>query len=150
ETAWSLSGQHTGSTDIPLTDRGRAEAAALGRRLALRRFALVLVSPLQRARETCRIAGFGDIAHIDPNLHEWSYGDAEGRTIAEVRAARPGWSLWDQGPPGGESLEQVAGRAAALIERVQAADGDVLLFGHGHILRILTACWLRLPPSAAR
>jgi probable phosphoglycerate mutase len=149
ETAWSLSGQHTGSTDIPLTDRGRAEAAALGRRLAGRRFALVLVSPLQRARETCRIAGYGYVAQTDPNLHEWSYGSIEGRTLSEVRAAHPDWSLWNDGPPGGEHLEHVAARAAALIERVRAVEGDVLLFGHGHILRILTACWLELPPRVA-
>ena len=150
ETEWSLSGAHTGSTDIPLTENGRRGAAAVGRFLAGRRFALVLVSPLQRARETCRIAGYEDVAQVEPNLREWSYGDIEGRTTAEVRQERPGWSLWDDGPPNGESVEQVAARAQTVIARAGTAGGDVLLFAHGHILRILTACWLGLPPVRAR
>jgi broad specificity phosphatase PhoE len=150
ETEWSLSGAHTGSTDIPLTGNGRAGAVAIGRYLAGRRFALVLVSPLQRARETCRLAGYDDVAHVEPNLHEWSYGDIEGRTTAEVQQEHPGWSLWDDGPPHGESVEQVAVRARAVIDRAGAAGGDVLMFAHGHILRILTACWLGLPALTAR
>jgi broad specificity phosphatase PhoE len=150
ETEWSLTGAHTGSTDVPLTENGRAGALAVGRYLAGRHFALVLVSPLQRARETCRLAGYDDVAQVEPNLREWSYGNIEGRTTAEVRAGRPGWSLWDDGPPDGETLGQVASRARAVIERVDAAGGDVLLFAHGHVLRILTACWLGLPPDAAR
>jgi broad specificity phosphatase PhoE len=151
ETEWSLSGAHTGSTDIPLTDNGRAGALAVGRYLARCPFALVLVSPLQRARETCRLAGYGDVAQVEPNLREWSYGDVEGRTTAEVRAEHPDWSLWDDGPPHGESIDQVAARAQAVIARATGAGGDVLLFAHGHILRILTACWLELsPPTAQR
>jgi probable phosphoglycerate mutase len=150
ETEWSLTGAHTGSTDIPLTENGREGARAVGRYLTGRHFALVLVSPLQRARETCRLAGYDEVAQVEPNLREWSYGDIEGRTTAEVRAVRPGWSLWDDGPPHGETVDQVAVRARAVIERVDAAGGDVLLFAHGHVLRILTACWLGLPPDAAR
>ena len=150
ETEWSLSGAHTGSTDIPLTENGRAGAMAVGRYLAGRRFGLVLVSPLQRARETCRLAGYEDVAQVEPNLREWGYGDIEGRTTAEVREAHPGWSLWDDGPPRGESVEQVATRARAIIQGIEKTGSDVLLFAHGHVLRILTACWLELPPNTAR
>ena len=150
ETEWSLSGAHTGSTDIPLTENGRAGAVAIGRYLAGRHFDLVLVSPLQRARETCRLAGYDDVAEVEPNLREWVYGDIEGRTTAEVRQEHPGWSLWDDGPPHGESVEAVAARAQLVIDRVLAERGDVLLFAHGHVLRILTACWLGLLPDTAR
>jgi broad specificity phosphatase PhoE len=150
QTEWSLSGQHTGSTDIPLTDEGRAEAAAIGRYLAGRRFAMVLVSPLQRARESCRIAGYDAVAEVDPDLREWGYGRYEGRTTAEIRAERPGWSLWDDGVEGGESVEAVGARASRVIERAEAAGGDVLLFAHGHVLRILAARWLGLPANAGR
>jgi len=150
ETEWSLSGAHTGSTDIPLTENGCAGALAVRRYLARRPFALVLVSPLQRARETCRLAGYDDVAEVEPNLREWSYGDIEGRTTAEVMAERPGWSLWRDGPPHGENIGRVAARARAVIDRAEAAGGDVLLFGHGHILRVLTACWLGLAPDAAQ
>ncbi len=153
ETEWSRSGAHTGRTDIPLTDAGRANAAAVGRYLANRRFALVLVSPMQRARETCRIAGY-DNALIDPDLSEWDYGDHEGRTTAEIQAERPGWSLWTDGVPNGETAAQVAARAERVIARALAATGgaeaDVALFAHGHILRILTARWLGLPPEDGR
>jgi broad specificity phosphatase PhoE len=149
ETEWSRSGAHTGRTDIPLTEAGRAAAVAIGRKLA-GRFAVALTSPLERARETCRLAGFGDVAQIEPNLREWDYGDYEGRTTAEIRAERPGWSLWDDGPLHGEPIEQVAARARAVLARAEAAGGDVLLFAHGHILRILAACWLDLPPQAGR
>jgi probable phosphoglycerate mutase len=155
ETAWSLSSRHTGRTDLPLTDAGRVNAVALGRYLAGRQFALVLTSPLARAMETCRLAGFGSAAQIDPNLCEWDYGDYEGHTTAEIRAQRPDWFLWACGVPNGESIEQVAARADAVIARATMtpaprADGDVALFAHGHLLRILTARWLGLPPEAGR
>jgi len=150
ETEWSLSGQHTGRTDVPLTAAGEARAAALGRYLAGRRFALVLTSPLQRARETCRIAGYGGAAQIEPNLCEWDYGAYEGRTSGDIRKEVPGWDLWTMGVVGGETVEQVGRRARLVIERACAASGDVALFAHGHILRILAACWLDLAPSAGR
>ena len=110
----------------------------------------MLTSPLQRARETCRIAGYGDVAQIEPNLREWDYGAYEGRTTADIRKEAPDWDLWTMGVPGGETIEQVAARARLVIERASAAGGDVALFAHGHILRILTACWLGLAPSAGR
>jgi broad specificity phosphatase PhoE len=150
ETKWSLSGQHTGRTDIPLTDGGRANAAALGRYLAGRQFALVLTSPLERARETCALAGFGAVAQIDPDLCEWNYGDYEGRTTAEIHLECPDWFLWTDGVPNGESIQQVAARADAVIARATQALGDVALFAHGHLLRILTARWLALDPSCGR
>jgi probable phosphoglycerate mutase len=150
ETAWSLSGAHTGRTDLPLTDAGRARAEAIGRYLKGRRFALVLASPLERARETCRLAGYGDVAQFDPSLREWDYGDYEGKTTAEIRQQAPDWALWTNGVPNGETVEQVAQRARAVIERAVSAGGDVALFAHGHILRILTACWLGLEPAAGR
>jgi broad specificity phosphatase PhoE len=150
DTAWSLSGAHTGRNDLPLTPEGENKAAALRQRLAGLNFALVLVSPLQRARRTSELAGFGARAQIDPNLMEWNYGDYEGRTTDEIHRERPGWSLFRDGVPGGETIEQVAVRARAVIQRALGADGDVALFAHGHVLRILTACWLELPPDAAR
>jgi broad specificity phosphatase PhoE len=150
ETEWSLSGAHTGRTDIPLTEKGRRQAASLSELLRGRSFALVLSSPLQRAVETCRLAGYGDGAQIDPDLQEWNYGDYEGRTTAEIQKQRPGWSLWTDGVPNGEHIDQVASRAEAVIARAMQASGDAALFGHGHILRILTACWLELPPADGR
>jgi broad specificity phosphatase PhoE len=150
ETEWSRSGAHTGRTDLPLTDAGRERAAAIGRCLDGRRFALVLTSPLQRARETCRLAGYGDDAVVEPDLREWDYGDYEGRTTADIRKERPGWSLWTDGVPNGETIEQVASRADSVMERALRAGGDVALFAHGHILRILAARWLELPPTAGR
>ncbi len=150
ETEWSLSGAHTGRTDIPLTERGREMAAAIGDFLRGRRFALVLSSPLRRAQETCEAAGFGGVAIGDSNLLELDYGDYEGRTTQEIQRERPGWSLWRDGCPNGETFEHAAERARAVIECVLGADGDVALFAHGHILRILTACWLGLPPDAGR
>jgi len=150
ETAWSLSGAHTGKTDLPLTDAGRARAEALGRYLKQRPFALVLTSPLGRARETCRLAGYGEVAQIDADLLEWDYGNYEGRTTAEIRQREPGWSLWADGVPNGETVEQVGQRARRVIERAASAAGDVTLFAHGHILRILTACWLGLEPAGGR
>jgi broad specificity phosphatase PhoE len=153
ETEWSRSGTHTGLSDIPLTAAGRAEAAALGRYLAARPFALVLVSPLERARETCRLAGYEN-ALPDPDLREWDYGDYEGLTTPQIQAERPAWSLWTDGVPNGESAAQVAARAERVIARALAAesiaDGDVALFAHAHILRVLTARWLALPPEDGR
>ena len=150
ETEWSLSGAHTGRTDLPLTERGREQAQAIARCLSGRRFALVLTSPLERARETCRLAGYGDMATVDPKLHEWDYGDYEGRSSAQIQQTVPGWSLWRDGVPNGESIAQVAGRASAVIDRALRGTGDVALFAHGHILRILTASWLGLPPEDGR
>jgi broad specificity phosphatase PhoE len=150
ETAWSLSGAHTGRTDIPLTANGRAQAEALGRWLAGRAFTLVLTSPLSRARETCELAGFGARAEIEPNLREWDYGDYEGRTTSEIHEQNPHWFLWRDGVPCGETPDQVAARADAVIARAGAAAGDVALFAHGHLLRVLAARWLRLEPAAGR
>ncbi len=150
ETEWSRSGAHTGRTDIPLTGAGRARAEAIGEYLRGRNFALVLTSPLQRARETCRLAGYGGVAQIDPDLREWDYGGYEGRTTAEIRQQSPDWALWKDGVPNGETVEQVGARAARVIERVGRVEGDVALFAHGHLLRILTAVWLRLEPAAGR
>ena len=150
ETEWSRSGAHTGRTDLPLTKSGEDRAAATGRFLAGRPFSLVLTSPLKRAIDTCRIAGCGEVAKVEPNLREWDYGDYEGRTTADIRRDAPNWSLWTMGVPGGETLEQVAERARLVIERVSCVNGQVALFAHGHILRILTACWLDLSPDAGR
>jgi len=154
ETEWSRSGAHTGRTDIPLTPAGRENAAALGRLLAGRPWSLapglVLCSPMERARETCRLAGFGDVAQTEPNLREWDYGEFEGRTTAEIRQEIPSWSLWVDGVRHGETVDQVAARAGAAIARALAAEGDVLLFAHGHILRILAARWLGLAGDAGR
>lgn len=146
ETEWSLSGAHTGLTDIPLTAAGQDRARAIGDKLAGIDFAMVLTSPLTRARQTCELAGFGDRAIVEPNLVEWNYGDYEGMTTADIRKERPGWYLFRDGVPGGENVEQVGARARLVIERALTTDGNVALFGHGHILRILTACWLELPP----
>ncbi len=150
ETAWSLSGAHTGLTDLPLTPAGEARAAQIKGRLEGNRFSLVLTSPLQRARRTCELAGFGSVAQIEPNLLEWNYGDYEGRTTDEVRKQRPGWSLFRDGVPGGETIEAVGKRAQAVIDRALEADGDVALFAHGHILRILASVWLGIEPAGAR
>jgi broad specificity phosphatase PhoE len=146
ETEWSRSGAHTGRTDLPLTAAGRDNAVAIGRWLNGRAFALVLSSPMERARDTCRVAGYGDAAHVDANLCEWDYGDYEGRTTPDIQTERPGWSLWRDGVPNGETIGQVAARAEAVLARAVTADGDTALFAHGHILRILTACWLELDP----
>ncbi len=150
ETEWTVTGQHTGRTDIPLTALGRRQAAALGRRLAGRTFALVLVSPLTRAMETCRIAGYADVAKPMDDLLEWDYGAYEGRTTPEIRTQGPGWTIWTGNPPDGETLEHVARRAGNVIAQAAAAGGDVALFAHGHLLRVLAACWLGLPPDAGR
>jgi len=150
ETAWSLSGQHTGTTDIPLTDNGRRLAAQIGPALARETFALVLVSPMQRARETCDLAGFGDKAIIDSDLMEWNYGDYEGLTPKQIREAAPGWLIFRDGCPGGEAPEQVAARVDRVIARARAAEGDVALFAHGHVLRVLAARWIGLPATAGQ
>jgi probable phosphoglycerate mutase len=150
ETEWSLSGAHTGRTDIPLTASGEQNALGIRDKLAGQRFALVLVSPLQRARRTCEIAGYGGVAQVDPDLMEWDYGSYEGRTTDEIRKDRPGWFLFRDGVPNGETIEQVAARARAVIDRAVQANGDVALFAHGHILRILATCWLGLPPVDAK
>jgi broad specificity phosphatase PhoE len=148
ETEWSLSGQHTSRTDLPLLEGGVHVAEALGRRLAERSFALVLASPMMRARETARLAGFGQALEITEDLHELGYGEYEGRTTAEIRVERPGWDIWTYGAPGGEPLESAAARADRVIARADAAGGDVALFAHGHILRIIGARWIDLPPQA--
>jgi broad specificity phosphatase PhoE len=145
ETEWSLSGRHTGRTDIPLTDAGRARARELGERLAGRDFALVLTSPLQRARETCELAGLGAHAQVRDDLLEWDYGDYEGVTTAEIRRERPDWFLWRDGCPNGERPEDVQRRADRVIAEILGVDGDAALFSHGHFLRALGARWIELP-----
>ena len=145
ETDWSRDGRHTGVTDKPLTDVGRAQAAALGERLAGHRFALVLTSHRSRATETARLAGFGQ-ATADPDLAEWDYGALEGRRTAEIEADFPGWTIWSGPWPDGEAIDQVSARADRVIARCLApeVDGDALVFGHGHMLRVLAARWLGL------
>ena len=144
ETAWSLSGQHTGLTDLPLTARGERTASRLRQRLAGLTFAKVFTSPLQRARRTCELAGFGPVAEIDNDLLEWNYGEYEGRRTSEIRAERPDWQLFRDGCPGGESPQQVAARADRAVCRLRAVGGDVLLFSSGHFLRVLAVRWIGL------
>ena len=148
ETEWARLGRHTGHTDIPLTDAGRAQARSLASRLAGLEFAAVLSSPLVRASETARLSGFDGIVTADPDLREWDYGDDEGRTAVEIRAERPGWTIWRNGVRGGEAIEAVAARADRVIARARALEGDTLAFAHGHVGRILAARWVGLPPSA--
>jgi len=155
ETEWSAGGRHTGRTDVPLTEAGEAQARALGAALAGHEFALVLTSPLARARETCRLAGLEDRAEVSYALVEWDYGDYEGRRTVEIREERPGWTLWTDGVPNGETAAEVAARTRTVIERANAVfrsndGGDVVLFAHGHVLRVLTATWLGLPPEDGR
>jgi broad specificity phosphatase PhoE len=150
ETAWSLSGQHTGRTDLPLTERGERQAGALGERLRGLRFAKVLTSPSQRARRTAELAGFAGVAETDPDLAEWDYGQYEGRRTADILAERPGWFLFRDGCPGGESPEQVAARADRVVQRIRAAQGDVAIFSSAHILRVLAVRWLGLEAAAGR
>jgi len=150
QTIWSETGQHTGRTDLPLTDDGRRRARAIGRRLAGRPFAIVLCSPLARAIDTCGLAGYGDVAELADDLLEWNYGDYESRSTLDVQKERPGWSLWRDGVPGGETARQVGTRARRVIRRADSVDGDVALFAHGHLLRVLTACWLGLAPAEGR
>jgi probable phosphoglycerate mutase len=150
ETEWARLGRHTGRTDVPLTENGRDQARMLGRRLAGQPFAMVLTSPLSRATETAALAGFGETASVEPDLREWDYGALEGRMTADIRVDYPGWSIWTGPWPGGETIDEVAARADRVIARVRAVDGDVLVFAHGHLLRILAARWLGLPPAAGR
>ena len=150
ETEWSRTGQHTGSTDVPLTDRGRQEAEALGEALRARGFELVLTSPLQRALDTCRLAGYGDEAQRREDLREWDYGDYEGRKTVDIREERPGWTLWRDGVPGGETVAQVGERADRVIAELRELTGDSVLFAHGHVLRVLAARWVGLEPDAGR
>ena len=152
ETEWSESGRHTGRTNVPLLPKGRAEAETAGRLLSreVAHPALVLTSPLVRALETCRLAGFGERAELCDDLVEWDYGAYEGRTIEEIRAERPGWTLWEDGVPGGESASEVGRRADRVLERAREAGGDVVLFSHGHLLRVLAARWVGLPPAGGR
>lgn len=154
ETQWSLDGRHTSWTDIPLTEHGRQRAIELGQFLAGRKFAAVFVSPRQRARETCDIAGYGDIAVVDDNLQEWNYGESEGKTTSEMREIHgPTWSVWAEPILGGESLKQVGERADAMIAKSLTSapsGGPVALFAHAHILRILAARWMGLPASGGR
>ncbi|HTS64241.1 MAG TPA: histidine phosphatase family protein [Candidatus Acidoferrales bacterium] len=150
ETAWSLSGQHTGLTDLALTERGEQNARALGARLRILSFARVWTSPLQRARRTCELAGFGSVSEIDPDLVEWNYGEYEGLRTSEILALRPGWDLFRDGCPGGESPGQIGARASRVVARVRAVQGDALVFSSGHFLRVLAARWIGEEPSAAR
>jgi probable phosphoglycerate mutase len=150
QTEWSVSGQHTGRTDIPLTDVGRLNAKQLGRRLSAWEFSRVLTSPMSRAIETCRLAGLGDQAEIVEDLREWDYGDYEGRRTVDIREERPGWDLWVDGVPGGETVDEVGRRADRVIKAARATDGDVALFAHGHVLRILGARWIEQPASVGR
>ncbi|HTV44242.1 MAG TPA: histidine phosphatase family protein [Stellaceae bacterium] len=150
ETAWSLSGQHTGRTDLPLTARGEDQARALTRRLHGLRFAAVLTSPSQRAVRTCELAGFGAAAEIEPDLAEWDYGDYEGRRTAEILTGRPGWQLFRDGAPGGESPDQIGARADRVVARIRAVAGNVLIVSSAHITRVLAARWLGLPPAGGR
>jgi len=150
ETAWSLSGQHTGITDLPLTERGERNARRLGERLKGLTFAKVFTSPLQRATRTCELAGFGASAEIDRDLLEWNYGEYEGRRTAEILAERPGWQLFYDGCPGGESPDQIGARADRVVSRLRAIHGVVLPFSSGHFLRVLAARWLGLEPAGGR
>jgi probable phosphoglycerate mutase len=145
ETEWSRANRHTGHSDIPLTEEGRAQALRLHSVLSAWTFAAVFTSPLSRAAETCALAGYGDVAVADPELMEWDYGEYEGKTLEEIRRTHPGWRLFRDGVVGGEALSAVAARADHVISRARAIDGDVLLFAHGHILRVVTAVWLELP-----
>jgi len=147
ETAWSVSGQHTGLTDVPLTERGEQNARRLGERLAGLAFTEVFTSPLQRARRTCELAGFASAAKVDPGLVEWNYGDYEGLRTPEILVKRPGWQLFRDGCPGGESPAQIGARADEVVTRLRAVRGNVLLFSSGHFLRVLAARWLGLEPG---
>lgn len=150
ETTWARLGRHTSFTDIRLTARGRVEGEAVGRRLAGRVFGLVLSSPMSRALDTARLAGFGDRVEVTDDLREWDYGADEGRTTPEIRAERPGWTIWRDGPKDGEAARHVTARVDRVIARVRAGKGDALAFAHGHVLRALTARWLGLPVRDGR
>jgi probable phosphoglycerate mutase len=147
ETEWSRDKRHTGHTDVPLTGKGREQALLAGRQIAGRNWALVLTSPLSRAHETARLAGLDAVAECDPDLKEWDYGADEGRTTEEIRAERPGWDIWTDGPDGGETVDEVGARADRVIARALAGNGEVLVFAHGHLLRVLAARWLGQPAA---
>jgi probable phosphoglycerate mutase len=147
ETEWSLNGRHTGLTDIPLTENGRMMARRLKPFLSRKTFELVLSSPLQRARETCELAGFGDRAEIDDDLKEWNYGDYEGLTPTQIQEKKPGWLIFTDGAPNGETPEQVGSRIDRVIAKIRAVKGNVVLFAHGHLLRTFAARWLGLSPE---
>ena len=149
ETAWSLSGQHTSSTDLPLTGEGERRAAAVGKILAGKEFSAVYSSPMKCACDTCRIAGCQDQAMVTDDLREWNYGSYEGMTTAEIQRSAPGWTIWTSPPPGGETVENVAARARRVIQSTPH-EGAVALFGHGHMLRVLAACWLELAPEMGK
>jgi broad specificity phosphatase PhoE len=148
QTEWSANGKHTSATDLALTEEGRAQAEGLAAKLSGETFSLVLCSPLRRARETCELAGFGQRAEIRDDLREWEYGEYEGLTTPEIRERDPDWDLWSQGCPGGERPEQVGRRVDRMVARIRETDGDALVFAHGHVLRVLTARWLRMEPAA--
>jgi len=150
ETAWSLTGQHTGRTDIPLTERGEQDARQLGERLRAVRFNRVLTSPLQRARRTCDLTGLGSIAEVAPDLAEWDYGDYEGQRSVDIRVVRPDWNLFRDGCPHGESSSQTSERADRVIARLSSLEGNIAIFSHGHFGRVLTARWIGLPVSQAQ
>jgi broad specificity phosphatase PhoE len=150
ETTWTISGQHTGRTDIPLTEQGGRAAQELGNRLHGWTFVSVLASPLQRARRTAELAGFGARLELDDDLMEWDYGEYEGRRTSEIQAERPGWKLFEDGCPGGETLDEIGARADHVIGRIRARTGDVLVFAHRDILRVLIARWLGMPPREGR
>ncbi len=150
ETAWTLTKQHTGRNDIPMTEAGEQDASDLKQLLNGKTFQQVFVSPLRRAQDTCRLAGYSAAAKISPDIMEWDYGDYEGRTPEDIRRDIPDWTIWNYGCPGGETLDQVATRAKRIISELMEMKGDVALFSHGHFLRILTCCILELPPATAR
>ena len=150
ETAWTISGQHTGRSDIPLTDQGEHNARSLGARLKGLSFARVFTSPLQRAKRTCELAGFGAVANVDPDLMEWNYGQYEGKRTVEIRQERPDWNLFRNGCPAGETLSDVSDRADRVIGRIQDCAGDALIFSHQDFLRILAVRWVRLPAIDAQ
>lgn len=150
ETEWSKDGRHTGTSDIPLTEHGRDQARRLKPELQHWQFALVLSSPLQRSVDTCRLAGYGDRVQLRPDLVEWDYGNYDGRTSKQIEAERPGWSLWRDGGPGGETAAEVGKRVDRVIAEVRRVQGNALLFAHGHVLRVLAARWLVQPPEDGR
>jgi broad specificity phosphatase PhoE len=150
ETEWSLNGRHTGVTDLPLTENGRALARRLRPTLSAQHFARVLTSPLARARETCELVGLSDVAEVEPGLHEWRYGAYEGLTPGQIHDRRPDWSIFRDGCPDGESPDEIGARVDRVIARVRAVDGDVALFAHGHVFRVLVARWIGLPEAAGQ
>jgi len=148
QTEWSANGRHTGLTDLPLTEAGRDQSERLPALLGSETSSLVLVSPLRRARETCELAGYGDVAEVTDDLHEWDYGDYEGLTTPQIREQNPDWDLWRDGCPGGESPAEIGARVDRVLERFKGVDGNGLAFAHGHVLRVLTARWLQMEVAA--